>query len=241
MPSLRELVRLAKARLEDLAGIDPGVVGDAVHHHLADDGTDPMGLGGPKGHVRRLGPDRRIGDDRRRPRGGEGAERRGRRPRGRSFAVGTFERKDVPVEPRQEVEAAAETGVRQLRQVRVEVDEARQDDHGPQVHDPGWRRIRAPGFDTGDAAGRVDLDQSVVFVEHAAVRQRREQTCAQGERAGGRQNGHAGAIVHGGRFPAGLTVSEVDTRDTGSDSERDREQTDTKVGGQSTLVVLPTV
>ena len=183
MPSLRELVRLPKARLEDLAGIDLGVVREAVHHHLADDRTDPVGLGGGEGHVRRLGPDRRIGDDRRRPGGGEGAERRGRRPLRRSLAVGSFEREDVSVEPGQEVEAAAETGVRQLRQVGVEVDEAGEDDHRPQVHHPGGRRISAPGLDAGDAPAGVDLDESVVLVEHAAVPQRREQTRAQGERA----------------------------------------------------------
>ena len=88
-----------------------------------------------------------------------------------------------------------------------------------EVHRAFLRRFGAPGLDAGDAPARVDIDEPVVLVEHAAVPQRREQ-CAR------RANGPAvGRTVMPARSymagaPAGLSERDEAWRSTRPSSRR---------------------
>ena len=96
----------------------------------------------------------------------------------------TLGREGQPVEPGQQVEREAEAGVGQLRQVRVGVDHAGQQDPGPQVDRGDQRRPvgRRRRSDRSDPARRVDVDEGVGFVAGAAGGQRRQQPRPKRER-----------------------------------------------------------
>jgi hypothetical protein len=181
VPVGRELLGLAQRALEDRRPLDPIVVGDPIHHHLAEDRPDAVGLGRLEGGIHRGLVDSPVGQDRRRSRGGERPERRGRDSPGvLGIGPALLDREDVALEPGQEVEAGAEPGVRQLRQVGVEVDHARQEDERPQID-----RLRVGGrvrlADRRDSPRRIDLDDAVPDVAGPAVGDRRHDGGAQRE------------------------------------------------------------
>jgi hypothetical protein len=91
-------------------------------------------LGGTERAVHGRLVDRPVGEERGGPGGGKRAECRWREAVGIRLRVeATLQRKDVSVQPAEEVQPEPEPGVRELRQVRVQVDHARQQDEGPQV------------------------------------------------------------------------------------------------------------
>ena len=104
-----------------------------------------MRLGGGEGRIGRVRPDRGVGNDRRRAGRGEGPERGRRLALGGGAVVATLEREDVALEPGQQVEPAPEAGIRQLREVRMEVDHAGQDDQRPNVEGVGSLTGARPG------------------------------------------------------------------------------------------------
>ncbi len=184
VPPRRELVGLAQARLEDLAWGNGRVVGEVVHHHLADDGADAVRLGGGEGRIGRVRPDGGVGDDRRRPGRGEGPERGRRLALGGSAVVATLEREDVALEPGQQIEPAPQPRVRQLREVRVEVDHPGHHNQGPDVDDVGWVPGALPRPGRCDMAGRIDGQEAVGQIQQSAPRQGRQQPRPERERWG---------------------------------------------------------
>ncbi len=146
----------------------------------------------------RLGsPERGIGarlvhravDERRRGAGGrEGA------PRGRCEAVGgglveaAFEREDVPLEPGEQVQAGTETGVRQLGQVRMQIDHPREQDPRSEVEGRGRVLGPLPGRPREhDPTGTVHDHQPVRLVARAAIVERGQDPSADRERRADRQ------------------------------------------------------
>ena len=206
-------VGLAQRPLEDGRRVDGRVVGDAIHHHLAEDRPDAVRLGRPERGVHGGLVDDAVGQHGRRAGGREGLEDGRREPLGdgriRPRPLG---REGQPVEPGQQVEREADPGVRHLRQVGVEVDHAGQDDPRPKVdrgdqHVP-WRRGRRS--DPGDPAGGVDVDERVRFVAHATRRQRRQQPRPKRERRSLRKLAarHRRRLARG-PVPLGLTWSQL--------------------------------
>ena len=134
VPLLDQLGGFADRSLQDRRRVDRLVVGDPIHHHLAQDRPDAMLLGGPEGALHRGLVDRAVGQQGRRPGGRERPERRGGEAGGvRLLVEPALQREDVAVEPGQEIEAGPEARVRQLRQVGVEVDHAGQEHERPEV------------------------------------------------------------------------------------------------------------
>ena len=185
VPALDEVLRLAQGSLEDRLRIDGRVVGDPIHHHLAEDRPDPVRLGGLERRVHRGLVDHAVGEHG----GGAGGRERLEDGRGETCGDGRIRprslgREREAVEPGQQVQREADSGVRHLRQVRVGVDHAGHEDPRPDVdrgdqHVP-WRGGRWP--DPGDPARGVDVDERVRFVVHAAGRQRRQQPRPKRER-----------------------------------------------------------
>ena len=104
------------------------------------------------------------------PGGGHGPERRRRDALGGRRVELALEREDVALEPGQQVEPGPDAGVRELRQVDVEVDHPGQHDERPKVETarcasasgPRARRgRRRPGLHGDDPAGRVHVDPAV--------------------------------------------------------------------------------
>ena len=86
VPALDEPGRLAQGALEDRRGVDRRVVGQPIHHHLADDGPDPVRLGCPERGVQTGLVDRAVDERGRRAGGRErppGERARAARPRSR--------------------------------------------------------------------------------------------------------------------------------------------------------------
>ena len=107
-----------------------------------------MRLGSAERGVQARLVDRSVDHRGRRARTGEGAPRGRGQPLGCRRIEGALEREDVPLEPRQQVESRPQTGVRELGQVRMEVDHAREQDPRPQVDGPGrllWAITRGSG------------------------------------------------------------------------------------------------
>ena len=94
-----------------------------------------MLLGRPERDVETGFEDRPIQDRRRRPGTGERPEGGRCQAYGGLLVEAAFEGKNVALEPGQEVEPGAQPGVRELRQVRVEVDQPGQDDEWPKIDD----------------------------------------------------------------------------------------------------------
>ena len=102
-----------------------------------------------------------------------GGSRAGKRPKreGREVLGGrdvetALQRKHVALEPAQQVEATTETGIRELRQMGVQVDEPGQEQPRPEVHDGiGEARGRGgPGsqaFHGSDPAAGIDDEHAV--------------------------------------------------------------------------------
>ena len=168
--------------------VDRRVVGDAIHHHLADDRADPVRLGSPERGVEAGLVHGAVHQGGRGPGGGEGAPGCGRDALGGLDVEPALQREDVALEPRQQVHPGAEPRVRELRQMGVEVDHARQQHPRPQV-DRARSRVgpirRRPGVD--DPPACIDLHERIGFVTHATVPERCQQTTAQDEWGRGRQ------------------------------------------------------
>ena len=161
------------------------VVAAAVHHHLAEHRADAVRLGRAERGVERRLEHRAIHDGGRRAGRGKGAIRERGQPLGGSLVEPLLEREDVAPEPGQEVEAGAHARVRQLRQVDVEVDHARQEHERPEVDDRAGRVPDggvAPGRHGGDPAGRVHVDPPVRRVSCAARPERRQDAGPEHER-----------------------------------------------------------
>ena len=180
MPALDEAGQFGQAPVEDRGRIDRRVVGDPIHHDLAHDRPDAVRLGRPERGVQAGFVDRPVDHGRRRPGGREGAPRRRRDDLGRGDVEAALEREDVSLEPGEEVHPRPEPGVRELRQVGVQVDHAGQDDPRTEV-DRGGKRVRwRPVCRTGirQAPVRADDQQAVVLVARPAVIERRQQARA---------------------------------------------------------------
>ena len=190
VPPRAQVGRLAEADLEDVIGRQALVVGQPIHHDLADDRPDPVRLSRLERHVEARLEDRPVDH-------GGGRARRGHRPeRHRGDALGgrcvelALEREDVALEPGQEVEPGPNAGVGQLRQVDVEVDHAGQEHERSEIHDrsgvadsPGAAGCRRwPRPDRGDPPGGIDVDRAVGLVAKATVRKRREHPRPEAER-----------------------------------------------------------
>ena len=144
-----------------------------------------MGLRGGEGRIGRVLPQRGVGDHRGRTGGGEGAQGGGRGALSHGSVIAALERENVSVQPGQQVQATTKTGVRQLRQVGVEVDQPRHDHERAQIDDGRGRRLGIPPRPhPHDATISGDLDQPVIEVEGASVGQRRQQARAKGEGGG---------------------------------------------------------
>ncbi len=176
--------RLAQGAVEDRRRHDLSVVRPAIHHHLAEDRPDAVGLGRPERDVHRGFEHDAVGQDRGRAGGREGLEDRRGEPLG-DGGVGPrpLGREGQPVEPRQQVEGEPEARIGHLWQVGMEVDHPRRDhprtkvERGVGLGRPAGGRARV-----GKAARIVDHDQSVGLVPRAADRQRRHQPRAQRKR-----------------------------------------------------------
>ena len=145
--------------IQDRRRLDRLVVGQAIHHHLAEDGPDPVLLGGAERAVHRRLVHGAIGEERGGPGGRERAERRGREAGGVLGVVEpALQREDVAAQPGEQVQAGAEPGVGELRQVRVQVDHAGQQDERPEVD----RRRRA-----GRGGARARASQSSAPPTHS--------------------------------------------------------------------------
>ena len=127
-----------------------------------------MRLGRPERRVEARLVDRAV-DQRRRGSGGrECAPGRRREALGGRDVERPLQREDVALEPGQQVEAGAETGVRELRQVGVEVDHPGQDDPRPDVGGGRRRRsaaARSVAAGVRDASVGVHGDEAVRFVD----------------------------------------------------------------------------
>ncbi len=183
VPSIDQAGGFRQALVQDHLGIDGGVVGPPVHHHLAHDGPNPVRLGRAERGIQARLVDRAVDQGRRRARAREGAPRGGSEPLGRGFIEVTLEREDVPLEPRQQVEPGAETGVRELGQVGVEVDHAWEQDPWPQVDGCGHLpRASTGGSGEGDPTRAVNDQEPVGLVRRATVVEGRQQAAAERER-----------------------------------------------------------
>jgi hypothetical protein len=193
VPALDEVRRFAQRALEDGLRIDRPVVRPAVHHHLADDRPDPVRFGGPERGVEAGLVDRAVDHGGRGARGGERAPGERGEPVGRRLVEVALKREHVAIEPGQQVQPGTEPGVGNLGQMRVEVDEPRQDDPRAQI-DGGGGRLRSltRGTHESQAAGLVDQEQAVRLMARAAGRERCEEPGAQRERgsSGQRLGGH---------------------------------------------------
>ena len=103
------------------------------------------------------------------------------------FVEAALEREDVALEPGQQVQPGAEAGVRELRQVGVEVDHAGQED--PRAAGRCAARGRVGGRSAAAPAkairpARVDDEQPIGLVARAAA-PRAASAAARGSRTGG--------------------------------------------------------
>ena len=97
-----------------------------------------------------------------------------------------LEREDVALEPGQEVKPGAEPGIRQLRQVGVEVDHARHQHERPEI-DLGWRvpddgRPQVRRADPGDPPAGIDIHDSIPVERRGTGVGRGQDSAAQGKR-----------------------------------------------------------
>jgi hypothetical protein len=189
VPARDQVCRLLQGASEDRRRLDRRVVRQAVHHHLAEDRPDPVCLGSPERLVHRRLVDDAVGEHGRRPRGRERPEDRGRQAGGDGrIGPRPLGRERQPVEPGQQVEGEAKAGVRQLRQVGVEVDHPGQEDPRPEVERaPECLRHRGRRGRNGpcerDPTVGVDDDGGVGLVERPAAGQRRQHPTAERERS----------------------------------------------------------
>ena len=95
----------------------------------------PCCLGRAEACVQARLPDGPVGDHGGGAGARERAEGRGRDALGGLFVEVALQREDVALQPVQQVQAGADAGIRQLRQVGVQVDQAGQHDPRPQVDD----------------------------------------------------------------------------------------------------------
>ena len=143
---------------------------------------------------------RRVGDHRRRAGGGERAERGGRLALGHGPVVRALEREDVSVEPGEQVEPAAQPRVRQLRQVRVQVDQAGHEHQRPNVQDRCGRRSAGTQGSTrairpsASTSSRPSSD-----VQLAAIGQRRQEPGTERERGSGSRAASLPPMLHAGK------------------------------------------
>ena len=189
---LDEVGGLAQRPVEDRRRVDGGVVGDPVHHHLADDRADPVRLGRAERRIEARLVDRAV--DQRRRRAGRRERPPGeRREAGRLGLVeAALEREDVALEPGQQVQPGAEAGVGELRQVGVQVDQPGQQHPRPEVE--GGVGLGGPvggGPGEGQAPGGVDDQQAVGLVARAA-RRRGASAGARGSRTAGSREATSG-------------------------------------------------
>ena len=156
-----------------------------------------MRLGGPERCVQAGLVDRAVDHGRRRPGGRESAPRRRRDDLGRGDVEAALEREDVSLEPGEELHSRPEPGVRQLREVGVQVDHAGQDDPRTDVDRGGkrvpWRARSRTGI--RQPAVRSDDQQAIVLMARPTVIERRQQACAHPKRRAIREL----ATDHGGR------------------------------------------
>ena len=109
-----------------------------------------MRLGGPERGIQAGLVDGAVDERRRRAGGRERPPGERREPLGLGLVEAALEREDVAVEPGQQVEPGAEPGVRELRQVRVQVDHPGHDDPGTEVERAIERDV---GRSIGSGAG----------------------------------------------------------------------------------------
>ena len=154
-----------------------------------------MRFGRPERGVEARLVDRAIDQGGRRPGRGERSPDDRREPFRRGRIEAALERKDVPIQPGQEVETGTQPGIRELRQVGMEIDHPRQHDPRPKIGG-GGRIGRSLGSRPGEgqAPGRVDQQQAIGFMTGSTGRQRRQQPRAQRERGSSGQmlRGHRG-------------------------------------------------
>ena len=176
----------ASERSRIVGRVDGRVVGDPIHHHLADDGPDAVRLGRPERGVEARLVDRPVDQRGRRARRGEGAPGERREPLGGRRVEPALEREDVAVEPGQQVEtrrpgrhSGSGAGGRAGRPCPA----ARPTAAG-RARRRGPRRgpFAGRGAGVGQPAGAVDDDQAVGLVERAAVIERGQQPGAERER-----------------------------------------------------------
>ena len=101
----------------------------------------------------------------------------GREPLGLGLVEAALEREDVALEPGQQVEPGAEAGVRDLGQMGVQVDHARQERPTGGGRAPRRGASARPSAAAGesDATARVDDQQAVGLVARAARVERRQE------------------------------------------------------------------
>jgi hypothetical protein len=168
------------------------VVAAAIHHDLAQHGADPVLLRRPERGVERGLEHGAVHHGRRRPGGGEGTEREWGEPLGRGVVERPLQREDVPLQPCQQVEAGPDARVRQLRQVDVEVDHARQQDERAEVDGRTPSGGRASSVHASTAAMRpAGSTSSRPSARNASARrQRREHPGAEHVRRAIGEGGH---------------------------------------------------
>ena len=200
VPALDEAGALGQRPVEDGRRVDGRVVGDRGP-------SSPCRRSPGSRAPRRPGTSRRGSPRRPRRRRARSSCRRAAKARhaagaSRSAAAdveAALEREDVALQPGQQVEAGTQPGVRELRQVGVEIDHARQEDPWPQVD--RRRGVLGPVGGRpgeGDPAGALDDEQPVGLVRRPAVVERRQQP-RRGARTAGAAAGPRRDRLAGGR------------------------------------------
>ena len=202
VPAFDQARALGQALVQDRGRIDGRVVGDPIHHHLADDRPDAVRLGSPERGVQARLVDRAVDESGGRADCREGPPGGRSHPFGSRLVEGPFQRKDVAIEPGQQVQAGTEARGRELRQVRMQVDQPWHQDPGSEVPGVGERLGRRIGGRRhgGDPPCGVDRDERVGLVARAAGGERRQEARPDGERGRARQV-HAAKASRASRRP----------------------------------------
>ena len=184
VPALAEFGRLAQARLQDLVARQSIVVGDAVHHDLADDRADAVRLGRPEAGVQAVRPDGAVARERRRADGGHGAvdlwrQALGRRRRGTRARAG---RRSAPARPAGPCPAPRPAAGTWGMWTCVSTNPGMTTSGRRSMACSTARGARRPPRAPRRCDPRVDVDDAVRLPARGAIGQRRQQARTQAER-----------------------------------------------------------
>ena len=133
VPTLDQALRLGQALIEHGAVGERFVVAQPIHHDLAQHEPDAVLVGRLEGRVRAVLEDGAVEQRGRRARRGQGVVEERRQAPGSGGVELALERKDVALQPREQVQPGAQTGIGPLRQMGVQVDQAGHDQQRPDI------------------------------------------------------------------------------------------------------------